>query len=234
MSFLPGIVAEVRSANDDFVDAFNDMKNELSVKGFRIETLYGILRTSKQIAGAWQMTEGKYSIEKNATVFPNSIAPAILGYLPTEFSLYYLNLDLVQELLAQAKGIIERKDDQNFVVLIDDYLEEMIPIETVENDLTQVIGDMTLLVYDGLMDSVTNDEIIIKMSRRKDAILLTKASLFSGIQTPNVIYFVAADVTPKWSFLLATNRVIIINVFQNYDYTQLHGALTKQDFSRLV
>ena len=200
-------LADTDYVKDDFKEAIEDMKEDLTKDGWILPQLEANMRNQINISNIKVESYGAYRIQSSVTKLETG--KNIVGELSILLRVKSYNewKKKKDQILTHCVQEMNKKDKKNVVILHDSSL-----FEDVGKDLKRLIKDKTVIEYpsnQGKQKDISNIKDFIKMN---DHILFTKQNYFNGCEAPKIINLNYGNFDHRNAWLRGVQNVRLVYV----------------------
>ena len=200
-------LADISDVNDDFKEALNAMKEDLTNDGWILPQLESNMRNQMNISNI--NVEGKGIYGMQSSIAKLNSGTSIIGEIPLLFKVKSFEnwKKKKDQILVHCLQEINKRDKKNVVVVHDDLL-----FKDVGNVLKRLIKGKTVVEYpssQGKQKDISNLKAFIEQD---DHILFTKANYFNGCEASKIIYLNNHSAGHRNCLLRAVENVFCIQI----------------------
>ena len=187
VAFQSNVLADLNRAKDNFKNAFQQTKEDLSRKGWILPTLDANMRNQVNISNiSVGEGSGNHAMQSSINKLPSG--SSIVGEVPLLVQIEQSNwgqkkeglLKKCMERMEQSKA---ESNNKNVVILLDS------PPRDIEKALKNVIKNKTIVRYPSSCGSKKQSiDNVISFSEQNNHILVTESKYFDGCEASNLIF----------------------------------------------
>ena len=181
VSLQSNLLADVTYVKENFETALNEMKEEMSGKGWILPTLKANMRNQANITNV-QINEG-CSLPVQSSIAQLASGSSLIGGIPVLFKVDPIRWDQSKdEVLRHCIKLMSKKSEKNIVVLWDD-----LKFRNVADDIQRVIKDKKIVPYPSKQSKEGGILNVKQFIEKSDHILVTRNYYFNGCESANII-----------------------------------------------
>ena len=208
-------LADIASGvEDDFKNALNIMKTDLTTNGWILPLLESNMRNQINISNIkFEQNSTGYGNQMQSTITKLESGTKIVGEVPTLYTVrnsseWSLWKEVKEYVLKHCLQDMSKKDKNNIVVLHDHYSG----FQDIGMDLERWMKDKTVIAYPSRQGKQKDIANLKDLMEKDDRILFTRNYYFDGCEASNIIYLYSGDCGLRNGLLRAVRNVSCIQV----------------------
>ena len=208
-------MADIQYAREDYTNAINEMKNELTEEGWIFPCLQANMRNQVNIANINAEFNAVYPEKMQSSIEKLKPASTLVGDVPLLFKVKEDQWERKkEEVLKQCIELMAEKNGKNIVILFDnDNL-----FEDVADVIKRVVKDKTVVPYPSYKSEKEDIENVKIFVENTNHILATKQHYFDGCEAPNIVYLCSKGFLGLRNYLLrGVENLICVQLSDDFE-----------------